>query len=81
MGLKDLFLAGVALKALKKSDRPGVVATTGYTVVAMRHSGFGSDWEISYVEDSNPSNIKSFRVNRSHSGMSVGRAQFKVLWN
>ena len=39
--LKDILIGGAAWKALKRSDRPGVYAPPGYTLLGMQHIGLG----------------------------------------
>ena len=58
MGIfKDLLIGGAALKALKQSNRPGVVPPSSCTVIGMKHIGFGRTWKIDYIENNRP-NIK-----------------------
>lgn len=79
---KDLALAAMSAKALKQSDRPGVVAPPGYTVVGMKHEGIaGSRWKITYVKDSLPNSKFHFRIHRATRTVSRGAATFTIHWS
>ena len=79
--LKDILIGGAAWKALKRSDRPGVIAPPGYTLLGMEHIGFGSKWKITYCKNKSPNLKSSFTINPYNSGMSTGRGQWKFHWN
>ena len=49
--IKDILLAGTAWKALKRSDRPGVIAPSNCTLLGMEHIGFGKRWKIIYCNN------------------------------
>ena len=55
--LKDILIGGAALKALKQSNKPGIIPPAGITVLGLKHEGLGSSWKVTYTKDSNP-NVK-----------------------
>jgi hypothetical protein len=77
MGLfKDILIGGAALKALNRSDRPGVVAPPGFTLLGMQHVGFGKKWKIIYC------NVKlNFTISPGTSGRNSGGAQWHFHWS
>ena len=78
--LKDLLLGGAALKALKRSDRPTVFAPPSFTVVGMRHKGFGSSWEITYIHNDRPNSKMNFTVNRKTKVRTSGKDKWQFNW-
>ena len=60
--LKDLIIGGVALKALKRSDRPGVVPPSSCTLLGMEHVGLGRTWKITYIDNDNPNVKLNFKI-------------------
>jgi hypothetical protein len=67
MGLfKDILIGGAALKALNRSDRPGVVAPPGFTLLGMQHVGFGKKWKIIYCNNKTPNVKLNFTISPWH---------------
>ena len=64
MGLfKDLLIGGAALKALKRSDRPVVLAPPTCSVVGLEHKGFGATWKVTYIYNDKPNMRHNFTIN------------------
>jgi hypothetical protein len=79
--LKDLLIGGAALKALKRSNRPGVFAPPNCTLLGMEHIGFGRRWKIIFIENKNPNFKQSFTIAPGTTGMNHGGNQWKFHWN
>ena len=62
--LKNLLIGGAALKIYKGTQRPGVVEPDGFTLLNMKHVGFGSSWRITYLDDRNKNVKKSFTISK-----------------
>ena len=82
MGLKDWLIAGVATKALKSSQRPGVISPPGYTVIGMTHKGIaGSNWKITYIKDDQPNMKLNFTIKKGITGRSEGSGKWPFHWS
>ena len=82
MGLfKDILIGGAALKALNRSDRPGVVAPPGFTLLGMQHVGFGKKWKIIYCNNITPNVKLNFTISPGTSGRNSGGAQWHFHWS
>jgi len=79
--LKDLIVGAVAYKALKRSDRPGVVAPSTCTVIGMEHKGMGSTWKITYIENSSPNLTRNFTISPGVTSRTQGSEHWKFYWN
>ena len=79
--LKDLLIGGAAYKALKRSDRPGIVAPPSCTLVGMEHKGFGSSWKIIYVKNDSPNIKRNFTVRPGMRSFTTGRDKWGIHWN
>ena len=78
--LKDVLIGGAALKALKRSKRPGVVCPPNCTLLGMEHIGFGSRWKIIYCNNKNPNIKLNFTIGPGTTGMNSGGNQWKFHW-
>ena len=82
MGLKDWLIAGVAVKALKSSQRPGVISPPGITVIGINHIGVtSSSWKITYVRDDQPSMKLNFTIKKGVTGRSEGSGKWTFHWS
>jgi len=79
--IKDILLGGAALKALKRSDRPGVVTPPNCTLLGMEHIGFGKRWKIIYCNNKNPHMKLNFTIGPGTTGMNSGGNQWKFYWS
>lgn len=79
--LKDILIGGAAWKALKRSDRPGVCAPPGYTLLGMQHIGLGSQWKIIYCKNDVPNVKLHFTIGRNSSGMYTGADKWQIQWD
>ena len=79
--LKDLIIGGAALKALKRSNRPGVIPPSSCTLLGMEHVGFGSTWKITYVDNKNPNLKLNFKITPGISGRTSRSGKWKFYWN
>ena len=79
--IKDILLGGAAWKALKRSDRPGVVTPHNCTLLGMEHIGFGRRWKIIYCNNKNPHMKLSFTIGPGTTGMNSGGNQWKFHWS
>ena len=79
--LKDILIGGAALKALKQSNKPGVIPPAGITVLGLKHEGLGSSWKVTYIKDSNPNVKLKKKKKKGISGRSSGGGQWKFHWN
>jgi hypothetical protein len=79
--LKDILIGGAAWKALKRSDRPGVVVPPNCTLLGMEHIGFGSRWKIIYCTNKNPNVKLSFTIGPGTTGMNSGGNKWKFHWS
>lgn len=80
--LKDLLIGGAAFKALKRSDRPGVVPPHSCTMLSMEHIGFGRTWKITYIDNNNPNVKLNFKISPGTTGRtSRGGGRWKFYWN
>ncbi|MDB4450974.1 hypothetical protein N9121_01330 [Pseudomonadales bacterium] len=81
MGLfKDILIGGAAWKALKRSDRPGVLAPPGFTLLGLEHVGFGRKWKIIYCNNNTPNLKLNFTISPGTTGRSEGGAQWQFHW-
>jgi len=78
--IKDILLAGTAWKALKRSDRPGVIAPPNCTLLGMEHIGFGKRWKIIYCNNNNPNVKLNFTIGPGTTGMNSGDNQWIFHW-
>lgn len=78
---RDVILGGVALKGLKRSNPPTVIAPPGYQVVGMKHKGFGSSWEITYAKESQPNAKLNFTISKGIRGRTEGSENWSFNWN
>ena len=83
MGIfKDLLIGGAALKALKQSNRPGVVPPSSCTVIGMKHIGFVRTWKIDYIENNRPNIKLNFKISPGVISRSAkGSENWKFHWN
>ena len=82
MGLfKDLLIGGAALKALKRSDRPVVLAPPTCSVVGLEHKGLGSTWKVTYIYNDRPNVKHSFTINKRTKARMSGRDKWRFQWN
>ena len=79
--IKDILLGGAAWKALKRSDRPGVVTPPNCTLLGMEHIGFGRRWRIIYCNNKNPHMKLNFTIGPGTTGMNSGGNQWKFYWS
>lgn len=79
--LKNILIGGAALKALKQSNRPGVVPPTGCTLLGMEHVGFGSTWKITYIYNDNPNVKLNFKISSGVTGRTAKSGKWKFHWN
>ena len=79
--LKDVLIGAAALKALKQSNKPGVIPPAGITVLGLKHEGLGSSWKVTYIKDSNPNVKLNFKIKKGISGRYSGGGQWKFHWN
>jgi hypothetical protein len=80
--LKDLFIGGAAYKALKQSNRPGVVAPPSCTLLGMEHIGFGRTWKINYIDNNNPNLKLNFKIRPGMTGRTArGSGSWKFYWS
>jgi len=79
--IKDILLGGAAWKALKRSDRPGVVTPPNFTLLGMEHIGFGRRWKIMYCNNKNPNMKLNFTIGPGTTGMNSGGNQWTFHWN
>ena len=81
MGLfKDVVFGAAAAKLFARTNRPTVLAPEGYQVVGLRHSGFGSNWTVSFVSDKRPNAKEHFKVTKSTKSMTVRGSTFEIYW-
>lgn len=78
--LKDILIGGAAWKALKRSDRPGIVAPSNCTLLGIKHIGMGSSWKVIYCKNSNPNVKLNFTVRPGMTGMNAGGDRWKIHW-
>ena len=82
MSLKHWILGGAAAKALRVSQRPTIVAPSGYTVTGMKHQGLiGTSWRVSYIKDNQPNLRKNFSISKGTTGRTEGSVRWKFYWN
>ena len=79
--LKDLLIGGAALKALKRSDRPVVLAPPTCSVVGMEHKGFGSTWKVTYIYNDKPNMKHNFKISKGTTGRMSGRDKWHFQWS
>ena len=79
--IKDILLGGAAWKALKRSDRSGVVTPPNCTLLGMEHIAFGRRWRIIYCNNKNPHMKLNFTIGLGTTGMNSGANQWKFHWN
>lgn len=80
--LKDLIIGGAALKALKRSDRPGVVPPSSCTLLGMEHVGLGRTWKITYIDNDNPNVKLNFKISPGQTGRTArGGGNWKFHWS
>jgi hypothetical protein len=79
--LKDILIGGAAWKALKRSDRPGVMAPPNCSLLGMEHIGLGRSWKIIYCNNNNPNVKLSFTIAPGTRGMNSGGNQWTFYWN
>jgi len=79
--LKDILIGGAAWKALKRSDRPGVVAPPNCTLLGMEHIGFGRRWKIIYCNNKTPNVKLNFTIGPGTTGMNSGGNIWKFHWS
>jgi len=79
--IKDILLGGAAWKALKRSDRPGVVTPPNCTLLGMEHIGFGRKWKIIYCINKNAHSKLTFTISPGMTGMNSGGNQWKFHWS
>tara|TARA_B100001564_G_scaffold270271_1_gene231889 strand:+ start:463 stop:714 length:252 start_codon:yes stop_codon:yes gene_type:complete len=80
--LKDILIGGAALKALKQSNRPGVVPPPNCTLLGMEHVGFGRTWKIIYIDNNNPNLKLNFKITPgTTSRTSIGSGSWKFHWS
>jgi len=79
--IKDILLGGAAWKALKRSDRHGVVTPPNCTLLGMEHIGFGKRWKIIYCNNKNPHMKLNFTIGPGTTGMNSGGNQWKFYWS
>lgn len=80
MSLKDWLLGGLAYKAYKQGQRPGVTEPSGFTVVGLEHKGIGNEWVVSYIENDRPNSINSFRVSPNTKKVHIAGKTFSIYW-
>ena len=79
--LRDILIGGAAWKALKRSDRPGVMTPPNCTLLGMEHIVFGRRLKIIYCNNNTPNVKSSFTIGPGTSGMTSGGNQWKFHWN
>ena len=79
--LKDLLIGGAALKALKRSDRPVVLAPPNCSVVGLQHRGLGSSWKVTYIHNDRPNIKKSFNINKGSKQRISGKDKWQFQWS
>lgn len=79
--IKDILLGGAAWKALKRSDRLGVVTLPNFTLLGMEHIGFGRSWKIIYSNNKNLNMKLNFTIGLGTTGMNSGGNQWTFHWN
>ena len=80
--LKDILIGGAALKALKQSNRPGVVPPSNCSLLGMEHIGFGRTWKIIYINNDNPNVKLNFKISPgTTSRTSRGSGSWKFHWS
>ena len=78
--LKDILIGGAAWKALKRSERPVIVAASNWIVLRIKHIGMGSNWKVKYCKNSNPNVKLNFTVRPGMTGMNAGGDRWKIHW-
>ena len=81
MGLfKDVLLGVAAAKLFARTNRPIVIAPEEFQVVGLKHSGFGSNWTVTFVSEKRPNVKEHFKVTKSTKSMTVRGSIFEVYW-
>ena len=81
MGLfKDVLLGAAVAKLFARTNRPTILAPEGYQVVGLRHSGFGSNWTVTFVSEKRPNVKEHFKVTKSTKSMTVRGSIFEIHW-
>jgi len=82
MGFFKILVGAAAVKAVRASNRPGVIPPPGYTVTGIKHKGvIGSKWKISYIKNSQPNLKKSFTINNRTRCRTSGSERWEFHWD
>lgn len=82
MGIwKKLFAFLLATRAYNvATKRPTVVVSPGYTIVNMEPLGLGTDWRISFYENSKPNLTFTVKIHKGMRVVSSYGAKFNIQY-
>lgn len=77
---KNIILGAAATKLFAKSNQPIIIAPSGYSVIALRHIGFGNSWEVTYAKNEQLNVQHTCKINKSTRSFNVHGKRFTVNW-
>lgn len=78
---KKLLIGASALKLYQQHNKPHVIPPPGFSIIGMEHKGFGSTWNIKYIEDKYPNSKKTISVSKGTSAIYSGSDKWQVFWD